>query len=106
MIFRKKEYAQFNKEELKKSIFKISKRIGGLNTRQSIEAIEKRDFSTAIDLSLTYYDKAYQFGLSGREKEMVFRIILEEDNPKRNAEKVLDFAKDNRLLKSLSHLKP
>jgi len=101
-----KEYAQFNKEELKKSIFKISKRIGGLNTRQSIEAIEKRDFSTAIDLSLTYYDKAYQFGLSGREKEMVFRIILEEDNPKRNAEKVLDFAKDNGLLKSLSHLKP
>jgi len=92
-----KEYAQFNKEELKKSIVKISKRIGGLNTRQSIEAIEKGDFSTAIDLSLTYYDKAYQFGLSGREKEMIFRIILEEDNPKRNAEKILDFAKKNGL---------
>lgn len=101
-----KEYAKFNKEELKNSILKISKRIGGLNTQQSIEAIEKRDFSTAIDLSLTYYDKAYQFGLSGREKEMVFRIILEEDGPERNAKKVLDFAKDKGLLKSLSHLKP
>lgn len=101
-----KEYTQFNKEELKKSIFKISKRIGGLNTRQSIEAIEKRDFSTAIDLSLTYYDKAYQFGLSKKEKKMVFRVTLEEDNPKKNAEKILDFAKDNGLLKSLSPLKP
>jgi tRNA 2-selenouridine synthase len=101
-----KEYTRCNMEELINSILKISKRIGGLNTRKSIQAVEKKDYFTAIDLSLTYYDKAYQYSISKRKKEMVFTIILEEDDPGKNAIRVLDFAKKNGLLRNLHYTKP
>ena len=55
-------------ESLKASILKISKRLGGDNTRDAINAIETGDFAKAIEIILYYYDKAYLFGLKKKEQ--------------------------------------
>ena len=58
-----KEYSEYPPESLKASILKISKRLGGDNTRDAINAVETGDFEKAIEITLNYYDKAYMFGL-------------------------------------------
>lgn len=80
---------------MKQSIISISKRLGGLNTKLAIESLEKGDFKTSADIVLTYYDKAYNYGLRTRKQETVKTLKFEEDNPKRSAEKVIDFIKEN-----------
>ena len=61
------EYSQYPAESLNESVRKISKRLGGDNTREAISAIEKGDFATAIEIVLHYYDKAYLFGLKKKK---------------------------------------
>jgi len=93
-----KEYSKFNKNDLNSCITKISKRLGGLNTKLAIEAIENGDFNRVADLSLTYYDKAYNFGLTKRDKKTTFSLALEEDDSNQNAIKVIEFAEKNKLI--------
>ncbi len=89
-----REYSKANTELLKQSIISISKRLGGLNTKLAIESIEKGDFRTTVDIVLTYYDKAYIYGLNLRKQQTVKTLKFEEDNPKRNARKVINFVKE------------
>ncbi len=56
------EYSGYSAEELKASVMKISKRLGGDRTSEAIEAIQERRFSKAIEITLQYYDKAYFSG--------------------------------------------
>lgn len=85
------DYALFSREELTISIKNISRRLGGLKTQQTIDAIGKEDFYTATDIILEYYDKAYSYGLSKRAGQSVLPIKLDGNNPIINAEKVLEF---------------
>ncbi len=86
-----KEYALFNKELLEAAVLRITKRLGGSNTKIAIEAIKKNDFETAASILLSYYDKAYLKGLSIRDPGKVIKLELKEDNPKMNAEIVLKY---------------
>ena len=88
-----KEYTGFDIKSLIDPITNISRQLGGLDTRKAIEAIEKSDFRTAIDIVLTYYDKTYTYGLKKRKEQTVLSLKLDEDNPGRSAEKVIDFFK-------------
>ena len=90
-----KDYANFNKDELINSINNISRRLGGLNTRLAIEAIEAEDYYKATDIILDYYDKTYTYGLSKREGQAVLPLKLDGNNQRINAEKVIEFVKDN-----------
>lgn len=87
------EYSQFPPESLIESVMKISKRLGGDNTRDALSAIEKGDFATAIEIVLHYYDKAYLFGLKRRNSKNTLSVILDSDNVEENASKVLEAAK-------------
>ncbi len=89
------DYANFSKNELINSINNISRRLGGLNSKLAIEAIEKEDYYTATDIILDYYDKTYTYGLSKREGQTVIPLKLDEDDVKRNVEKVIGFVKEN-----------
>ena len=84
------EYSQFPKDELVASVRKISKRLGGDLTREAIEAIESDDFSRAIEITLTYYDKAYLFGLSKKRPDKIIYIQAETDAIEENAARVLE----------------
>ncbi|MCK4312853.1 MAG: tRNA 2-selenouridine(34) synthase MnmH [Candidatus Cloacimonetes bacterium] len=85
-----REYSNANIELLKQSIKSISKRLGGLSTKLAIESIEKGDFRNTTDIVLTYYDKAYNYGLTIRKQQTVNTLKLKEDNPEESAKKVID----------------
>jgi tRNA 2-selenouridine synthase len=87
-----KEYSCYPVESLNESVRKISKRLGGDNTRDALSAIEKGDFAAAIEIVLHYYDKAYLFGLKRRNNKNTVYVSLESDNVEENAMKVLEAA--------------
>jgi tRNA 2-selenouridine synthase len=89
-----KEYTGFDTKPLIDSITNISRRLGGLDTSKAIEAIEKGDFRTAIDIVLSYYDKTYTYGLEKRKDQTVFSLKLDEDNSRRTSRKLIDFMKE------------
>ncbi len=90
-----KDYANFSKDELINSINNISRRLGGLNSKLAIEAIEGKDYYKATDIILDYYDKTYTYGLSKRERQTVIPLKLDENDVRINAEKVIGFVKEN-----------
>jgi tRNA 2-selenouridine synthase len=86
------EYSAFPPELIRASVLKISKRLGGEKTREAIAAVERNDFSTAIRITLEYYDRAYSFGLSKRKSGKIVFVDTETDDTAVNAGKVLDAA--------------
>jgi len=91
------EYANFPHDNLICGINRISKRLGGLNTKLATEAILKNDYKTATDILLIYYDKAYLKGLAVRDQKKVLRIESETEDAESNTKL---------LLKSALHHKP
>jgi tRNA 2-selenouridine synthase len=69
------EYGTANTEEFVAAIQKISKRLGRLAQQQAIESVRGGEMHRAIDILLTYYDRAYEFGLG---KKMAAGRILQQ----------------------------
>ena len=86
------EYTHYGDQYLKESILRIYKRLGGMNARRAIEAIENHDYKTATGIILDYYDKTYRYGLSKREPASITEMNFEDDNPAHNALKVKNYA--------------
>ena len=84
------EYTRFPKEDLIAAVKKISKRLGGDLTQEAIAAIESDNFSRAVEITLTYYDKAYLFGLNKKNPEKIIYIRTDTDDVAENAAKVLE----------------
>ena len=87
------EYSTYSREELITSIRKISKRLGGDNTKNAIQAIEKKDFAKAIEISLNYYDKAYLYGLKKKRESNILFVKTDSADIELNAAKILETAK-------------
>jgi len=86
------EYSTYPAESLKESIFKISKRLGGDNTRDAINAVETGDYAKAIEITLSYYDKAYLFGLKKKHNKNLIYVETDSGDIETNALKILDIA--------------
>ena len=87
-----RQYTQTDPQKLKDAVCRIRKRLGGLNAQKAIEAIEAKDYYTAADIILAYYDKAYTHGLNKREKENIFPLQLTDDDSQKNAKLLKNFA--------------
>jgi tRNA 2-selenouridine synthase len=87
------EYTSYPRELIISSIMKISKRLGGDRTKEALDAVEKDDFSTAIRITLEYYDKAYRYGLSKRKEGQVIYIETETDDIQQNSEEIFEALK-------------
>lgn len=98
-----KDYADFEKQELIRSINNISRRLGGLNTKLAINAIEAEDYYIATNIILDYYDKTYTYGLSKREGQTVLPLKLDGNDVKISAKKVIEFMKIKNKVVSSSH---
>jgi tRNA 2-selenouridine synthase len=81
-------YGKMNKEELAGSILSIQKRLGGLDTKLALQALERDDLAETALILLRYYDKAYLHGLSKREEETVRTIVPVEFDPRKMAEEI------------------
>jgi tRNA 2-selenouridine synthase len=87
------EYSTYPKDQLRESVIKISKRLGGDKARDALKAIEAGDFSKAIEITLKYYDKAYLYSISKNHSGQVIYIEADTDNIEENADKVLEASK-------------
>jgi len=83
-----KEYAGLDSGKLAAAIGRISKRLGGVRTKESLEALERGDYYTTALITLEYYDKTYLKGLRQRDRSGV--IVIESDK--------VDAAENARLL--------
>ena len=86
-----KDYAVYDKELLKIAVDKILAKLGGQNHKAAITALEKDDFETVADITLSYYDKAYLHGLSKRDQSKVHRISVDSGDAEKNAEVVMEY---------------
>lgn len=86
-----KNYGKFDKQELTNCILKIQKRLGGLNTKNSIQFLSENSVKEAFSILVKYYDKMYEESLNRRDsvQNLVKRINYTEVNFA-NADKVLD----------------
>jgi tRNA 2-selenouridine synthase len=87
-----KEYSSYPKENLRLSIQKISKRLGGDNTKESLDSIDSGDFKRAIEISLHYYDKTYKYGLKRRPEKNISYIETDTDDIGQNLKKIMETA--------------
>ena len=84
------EYSSYSPDLLKESVKRISRRLGGDNTRDALDAIDKYDFAKAIEITLRYYDKAYLYGIRKKNQENLIFIETDTDDIDLNAAKVLE----------------
>ncbi|MDA3907382.1 MAG: tRNA 2-selenouridine(34) synthase MnmH [Bacteroidales bacterium] len=88
-----REYAFIDKEMLMDSVHKIERKLGGLKTKQSLDAIQQENYAVVADITLDYYDKGYAFGNSKRDPNSIIDIIIEKDEPEKTALLLLDKVK-------------
>nr|WP_294896284.1 tRNA 2-selenouridine(34) synthase MnmH [uncultured Pedobacter sp.] len=90
--FLNNDYGSLDKEFLKEAVQRISKRLGPLETKLTLQAIDENRMRDFINQVLIYYDKTYSRGLGIRDKSTIHPIIFEHINPKQNAKDILAFA--------------
>lgn len=97
-----KEYGGFDKQFLLESVEKIEQRLGGLAAKQAREALKEGDLQKVAEITLHYYDKAYQHGNESRDSQHVFEINIEKDDPKKTAAILNNYVRDQKKFKNLS----
>ncbi|MBX2944802.1 MAG: tRNA 2-selenouridine(34) synthase MnmH [Cyclobacteriaceae bacterium] len=68
------EYSQTNPDQFLEAMKKITKKLGGQHFNAAAEKLMQNDWSSTIDILLTYYDKAYRNGLERKQNRVVKRI--------------------------------
>jgi len=86
------EYTSFPLYQIEASVMKISKRLGGDRTREALDAVKRDDYRTAIKITLEYYDKSYNYGLTRRPAGQVLFVETDTDDVAVNAAKVTEAA--------------
>jgi len=86
------EYASFPGEQIIASVMKISKRLGGDKTKLALDAVRTGDFPAAIRVTLEYYDKSYNYGLSKRASGQVIYVDTDTDDISVNTARVREAA--------------
>ncbi len=77
------EYGQYDATILADAILRISKRLGGLETKNAIQHIEESNFTECFRILLKYYDKTYLKGLHNRQglPSLLTNITCEKVTP-------------------------
>jgi len=92
--FLNEDYGNLNKEFLKESVIRITKRLGPLETKLTLQAIDESRMKDFINQVLVYYDKTYAKGLNNREILNIKQINLNKIAPRENAKAIIEFLKN------------
>jgi tRNA 2-selenouridine synthase len=84
------EYGSLDKGFLKESTERIWKRLGPVQTKDAIVAIDEDRMADFIRLVLVYYDKTYRAGLQKRQPGHVITIECADTNAANNAALILN----------------
>ncbi len=86
------DYGNLDKDFLKESVLRIAKRLGPLETKLTLQAIDEGRMKDFIKQVLVYYDKTYAKGINNRNHDMIYSLALNQINPQENAKAILNFA--------------
>jgi len=92
-----RDYGEQQTEGLELAITNIQRRLGNEQWKNAIDAVRAKDFAGAAKITLHYYDKAYEKGLSMKETKEIFRFTFETGEMEMIAETLINAA----LLKGL-----
>jgi len=69
------EYVPLGKKQLSIAIHRLQKRLGGLETKKAVEAIEQDQYEACCKILLHYYDKKYRYAIGRKnpDKVSIFR---------------------------------
>ncbi len=84
-------YTGYDPRMLAASVQKIAKRLGGLRTKEALDALERLDYYEAAMITLDYYDKFYLKGLNRRDPEKVKVVESSTVDAEHNARLLLQF---------------
>jgi len=70
------EYGNQPHNELISAVKLLTKRAGGLLTKQALMALDEKDYGKVVDLLLPYYDKQYIFGIKQRQNTSIHEADL------------------------------
>lgn len=88
------EYGLLDKEFLTTCTSRIHKRLGPVQTKQAIAAINEGNMEEFIRIVLVYYDKTYHKDLGKRNAENVFSMNITSAEIAENAKQILIFIKN------------
>lgn len=84
------DYSGISDVEIKNLIKKVEKRLGGLDYKKAIEAVDGGDLAEVARLLLHYYDRAYEYGLHHREGKIAYKLDIMENDPANVAKMLVD----------------
>jgi tRNA 2-selenouridine synthase len=84
------EYGVCDNRHLAEAVARISKRLGGLRTKEALAGLQENNFYEVALITLNYYDKFYLRGLQKRDPQSVVRIPLGGTDHRENALKILE----------------
>ena len=74
-------YGKFEKEKLIEGVYRIQKRLGGLDTKRTVEFLQENNIREAFRILLSYYDKLY---LKSSEEKKRKEIVIEAETVEAN----------------------
>lgn len=92
------DYSRYDKDELRQSVSRISKKLGGLNTTKAVKSLMSGNYHETVEIVLQYYDKTYDYGLRQRDSEKILYFSPVGKDTDRIIPDLLKLAGDNRLL--------
>jgi len=82
-------YGKYPKEELMAATERILRRLDTRYSKDAIKYIEEGNLIESFKISLKYYDKTYEFGLSKREGNTIVKIDVKKIDPEKMAGEIL-----------------
>ena len=73
------EYGKFPLPGLEENTLKLAKRLGGLRTREALEALREGRMEKWVEEMLFYYDKTYEHSLESRENKNLIKLECDGD---------------------------
>jgi tRNA 2-selenouridine synthase len=74
------DYGENHLEGLEQSLINIERRLGNEEWKKAIDALREKDFKRVANITLYYYDKAYDKGLTLKDTKEVYHFPFEEDD--------------------------
>jgi tRNA 2-selenouridine synthase len=94
------EYGQVSIETLRRPLLAIQTRLGPQHCKTALEHLERGEFDKVAEITLHYYDKAYEHNHEKRNFKNVHVVESNTDDPEKNAELIYNFVKEKKLLRT------
>ena len=92
-----RDYGEQATAGLEEAITNIKRRLGNEQWKNAVDAVHAKDFSGAAKITLFYYDKAYDKGLSMKDTKEIFRYTFETDDMENMARTLIRAAEERGL---------